>query len=96
MENVRLLDTLVGVCFAVAFAVGVAYFAHFRYTDAFVAARRARGDGVAGDYSETASVEDEEDAKVGERLENPAANGETSARGGKSASPSAGGRNRTR
>jgi hypothetical protein len=61
MENVRLLDTLVGVCFAVAFAVGVAYFAHFRYTDAFVAARRARGDGVAGDYSETASVEDEED-----------------------------------
>lgn len=63
MENVRLLDTLVGVCFAVAFAVGVAYFAHFRYTDAFVAARRARGDGVAGDYSETASVEDEEDAK---------------------------------
>ena len=47
-------------------------------------------------YGKTVRDEDEEDAKVGERLENPAANGETSARGGKSASPSAGGRNRTR
>ena len=47
-------------------------------------------------YGKTVRDEDEEDAKVGERLENPAANGDTSARGGKSASPSAGGRNRTR
>jgi hypothetical protein len=47
-------------------------------------------------YGKTVRDEDEEDAKVGERLENPAANGETSARGGKSASPSAGGGNRTR
>jgi hypothetical protein len=47
-------------------------------------------------YGKTVRDEDEEDAKVGERLENPAANGETSAGGGKSASPSAGGGNRTR